>query len=81
MTGELPKMRDREVMQRLTSGQWKPVWQLAVPAGDRLRARLVRLGWIERREQDGRVQVRITPKGLEVLKMPLPDYTYQKRSR
>jgi DNA-binding PadR family transcriptional regulator len=81
MMSQLPKMRDRQVMQRLELGKWKLIWQLAVPAGERLLARLVDLGWIERREQDGRLQIRITPKGLEVLKVRLPDYTYQKRSR
>ena len=68
-------------MQHLKSEQWTPVWQLAVPAGERLLDRMVGFGWIERREHDGRCQIRITLKGLEVLKMPLPGYTYQKRSR
>jgi DNA-binding PadR family transcriptional regulator len=74
-------MRDRQVMQYLTSGQWKPVWQLVVPAGERLLDRLVRFGWIEQREQDGRAQIRITAKGLEVLKKPLPGYSNHKLSR
>lgn len=81
MTGQLPKMRDRQVMQHLTSGQWKPVWQLAVPAGERLLDRLVGFGWIERRQQDGRIQIRITPFGIEALKKPLPGYSNHKLSR
>lgn len=68
-------------MQHLKSGEWKPVWQLAVPAGERLLGRMVGFGWIERREQDGRWQIRITSQGLEALRAPLPHYTYQKRSR
>jgi DNA-binding PadR family transcriptional regulator len=72
MTSELPKMRDRQVMQYLTSGQWKPIWQLKVSAGERLLDRMVGFGWIERREQDGRLQIRITPQGLEALRTPLP---------
>ena len=72
MTGELPKMRDRQVMQHLKGGAWKPIWQLGAPAGDRLLNRLVGFGWIERRQQDGRIQIRLTPQGLEALKAPLP---------
>ena len=74
-------MRDRQVMQHLTSGHWKPVWQLAVPAGARLLDRLVGFGWIERRHLDGRIQIRITPFGVEALKKPLPEYSNNKPSR
>ncbi len=80
MTTQLPKMRDRQVMQHLKSGEWKSIWQLGVPAGERLLDRMVGFGWIERRVQHGRGQIRITPTGLEVLKVPLPNYTYHKRS-
>lgn len=51
MTSQLPKMRDRQVMQHLKSGEWKPIWQLGVPAGERLLDRMVGFGWIEPREQ------------------------------
>jgi hypothetical protein len=79
MTGELPKMRDRRIMQYLESGEWKWLWRLEVPVGERQLSRLIGLGWIERRELIGRRQIRITPTGLAALKAPLPGSSKQVR--
>ena len=73
MARKLPDMSDRQVLQCLLSGDWKLLRKLRVNAGpDRLR-RLTQMRWIELREHDGKLQIRITPLGLEMFKAKLPE--------
>ncbi len=47
MSVVLPNIRDRHVLQRLLSGEWKHIYLLDISFGDRQLNRLLRLGWIE----------------------------------
>jgi hypothetical protein len=64
----LPNIRDRQVLQRLLSGEWKNIFRLDILVGALQLKRLVALGWVEQREQDGKPQIRITSEGLSAFK-------------
>jgi hypothetical protein len=77
----LRNTRDRQVMQRLTSGEWKMIHRLDAEIGDRLLSRLIGFGWVEQRRQDGKLQIRISPFGREALKAKLPEFPFRMRPR
>jgi hypothetical protein len=64
----LPNIRDRQVLQRLLSGEWKNIFRLDTLVGALQLKRLLALGWIEHREHDGKPQIRITAEGLSAFK-------------
>ena len=62
-----PTYRQREVLQRLMSGDWVPILR-QIPVGEKLLANLLRAGWIERTND----LYRITEAGRTAFKTPVP---------
>jgi len=70
VTKVLPNICDRQVLQRLLSGEWKNLFRLDISVGHLQLKRLVTLGWVEQRENDGKPQIRITADGVSAFKTP-----------
>ncbi len=67
----LPNVRDRQILQRLLSGEWKSIFRLDTQVGILQLKRLRELGWIEQRQQEEQSsQIRITSAGVTAFKTP-----------
>jgi hypothetical protein len=64
----LPNIRDRRVLQRLLSGEWKKVFRLDTSVGVLQLKRLAAIGWIEQRDHEGKPEIRITSEGLSAFR-------------
>jgi len=64
-----PTYRQREVLQVLMQGDWRPIPKL-FPVGDKLLGNLLSAGWIERSESGD--LYRITETGRTAFRTPVP---------
>ena len=75
MTNENPSlsanMNQRAVMQYLSLAEWKIVSRLPVPAGLVMINRIHRLGRIELRGMEPRIEIRLTHLGQEAIRAPV----------
>ena len=73
MTGkdsaEVPNMRQRTVLQHLSLADWRKIDRLPVSAGEMTLSRLLYHGWIECRGDQHRMAIRLTPAGLEAMRL------------
>jgi hypothetical protein len=66
-----PDMRQRTVMQNLSSAEWRPISRLPVAAGPVMLKGIQRMGWIELRGMNTRREIRLTESGLEAMRAVL----------
>ena len=69
--------RERQFMQYLRSGGWAKAANL--PPGRKLIESLLNKGWIEQRGTEKELTFRITDKGLDAKKAPVPIFVSRKR--
>ena len=61
----------RQLMQYLRAGDWVMVSKLPTVVGQRTFDRITQNGWIERRGNGPRSEIKLTPAGLAVLRIPI----------
>ena len=61
----------RQVQDRLRSGEWKFVFRMTIPVSSITLDRMIANGWIERRGEGNKVEIRITAEGLAALTAPV----------
>ena len=70
----LPYIQERQALQNLLSGGWKPARAIFPTNGEITLAKMVRKGWVERRRL-GLLEFRITDAGRAAFRARLPDYS------
>jgi hypothetical protein len=64
-------MSQRAVMQYLSLDEWKVAAHLPIPAGEMMLSRIIEYGWIESRVEKKQTAVRLTPAGLEAMRLAI----------
>jgi hypothetical protein len=73
MKPRLPNATQRTVLQQLRTDEWRPFAKMGIVVGDKLLERLIALGWIERRRENGLPELKLTAAGFKALTAKIPE--------